>query len=106
MDYKATGVSGYTKHPGCNETAEMDGDIDLVVMLDVLVLFSSIKITSIKHKSGGKYTSLVPSIDIGEYLFDGKVYEGKVMNDILITKHSNTEERCTAIEGSVLCFVH
>ena len=39
-------------------------------------------------------------MDIGEYVFDGRIYEGKVTNDVLILKHSMVEERCNTIDGS------
>ena len=104
-------VRGYSKHPGSADV-EVDGEIDMddVIMIgDVLtvkvkhngtpVTLAFVKITSMKCKDGGKYATIIPSISIGNYNFDGRIYEGKVTNDCLVLKHVSTED-CTNIDGN------
>ena len=60
---------------------------------------------SMKNKNERKYTTIIPSISIGDYYFDGRIYEGKITNDILILKHSSIEEIYTSIDGSFYVLV-
>ena len=112
-------VRGYTKHPGStSETNDTDDEVDLddVIMLgdllavkvkytDSSVALVFVKIASMKNKNERKYTTIIPSISIGDYYFDGRIYEGKITNDILILKHSSIEEICTSIDGSFCVLV-
>ena len=112
-------VRGYTKHPGTTEVIDSDdGDLDLddaIMLGDVLsvkvkydgtsVVLAFVKITSMKNKNNNKYETIIPAINIGDFFFDGRIYEGKITNDILILKNASIEEMCYGIDGNLCILV-
>ena len=89
-------VRGYSKHPGSSEAENNEDalDVDDALMLgDTLavkllydkdpVALAFVKIMSMKSKSGGKDATVIPSINIGDFCFEGRMLESHVSRNVV-----------------------
>ena len=111
-------VRGYSEHPGSSETEDNEDALDLddaLMLGDTLavkllydkdsVALAFVKIiTSMKSKSGGKYATLIPSINIGDFCFEGCILESHCRN-VVYVKNVITSELCKSLDGASLCVV-
>ena len=76
------------KHPGSSETEDNEDALDLddaLMLGDTLavkllydkdsVALAFVKLMSMKSKSGGKYATVIPLINIGDFCFEGCILE-------------------------------
>ena len=100
-------VRDYSKHPGSSETEDNEDALDLddaLMLGDTLavkllydkdsVALAFVKLMSMKSKSGGKYATVIPSINIGDFCF-----EGCILN-IVYVKNVITNELCKSLDGA------
>ena len=106
-------VRGYSKHPGSSETGNNEDalDFDDALMLGntlaVKLLYDKdsvasafVKIMSMKSKIGGKYATVIPSINIGDYCFEGCILESHVTRNVVYVKNVITNELCKSLDGA------
>ena len=106
-------VRGYAKHPGSSETEDNEDALDLdgaLMLGDTLavklhydkdsVALAFVKIMSMKSKSGGKYATVIPSINIGDFCFEGCILESHVSRNVVYVKNVTTNELCKSPNGA------
>ena len=106
-------MRGYSKHPGSSETEDNEDafDLDDALMLgDTLavkllydkdfVALAFVKIMSMKSKSGGKYATVIPSINIGDFCFERCILESHVSRNVVYVKNVITNKLCKSLGTS------
>ena len=110
-------VRGYSKTPCSFENLDDENNLDLddVLMLGDVVAaklipkdsatFAFIKIMAMKCKEGGKYATVIPSIKISQYSYDGCILESQLSRNTIYVKRTNTNELCKSLDGAFCVLV-
>ena len=106
-------MRGYSKHPGSSETEDNEDALDLddtLMLGDMLavkllynkdsVALAFVKIMSMKIKIGGKYATVILSINIGDFCFEGYILESHVSWNFVYVMNVITNKLCKSLDGA------